>query len=189
MARTFILQAFGLQISCLSPVFRFRLYAFIKPAALCSIVRRYDHTGAPTATRVPSFFPFVSLDMSLFPSILFHCRFLFVWRVRRTFFPSAWCFSTLSPRAGFFNISLRENSIDQSITQSINACHASRQPHAFLPFFSPFFLHMSLFRIISIQLRVSSSYGKFVSLVFPFPERCFSLPLSSRAGLVTSQPM
>ena len=38
-------------------------------------------------------------------------RFLFVvWRVR----PSEWCFSTMSPRAGFFYISLCENSINQS---------------------------------------------------------------------------
>ena len=45
---------------------RFRLYAFVEAAALRSIVLRY--AGAPIATRV-SFFPFVYLDMSLFPSI------------------------------------------------------------------------------------------------------------------------
>ena len=63
--------------------FVFRHYAFVEAAALRSIVLRY--TGAPIATRV-SFF----LDMSLFSSI-----FCTIWRVRRTFFPSEWCFSTL----------------------------------------------------------------------------------------------
>ena len=33
-------------------------------------------------------------------TIIYHCRFLFVWRVRRTFFPSECFFSTLCPRAG-----------------------------------------------------------------------------------------
>ena len=52
---------------------RFRLYAFVEAAALCSIVLRY--AGAPIATRFFSlfsffFFPFVYLEMlSLFPSI------------------------------------------------------------------------------------------------------------------------
>ena len=41
---------------------------------------------------------------------------LIVWRVRRTSFPSGWCFSTLSPRAEFFTSSAHtcENSINQS---------------------------------------------------------------------------
>ena len=47
---------------------RFRLYAFIEAAALRSIVLRY--AGAPIATRVSFFFPFVYLEMSLFPSIV-----------------------------------------------------------------------------------------------------------------------
>ena len=47
-------------------LFRFRLYAFIEAAALRSIVPRY--AGAVTATRVSSFFPFVSLEMMPFPS-------------------------------------------------------------------------------------------------------------------------
>ena len=46
---------------------RFRLYAFVEAAALCSIVLRY--AGAPIATRVSLFFPFVYLEMSLFPII------------------------------------------------------------------------------------------------------------------------
>ena len=41
------------------------------------------------------FFPFVNLEMSLFSEdFLYHLRFLFVWRVRRTFFPSECFFST-----------------------------------------------------------------------------------------------
>ena len=47
-------------------LFRVRLYAFIEAAALRSIVPRY--AGAVTATRVSSFFPFVSLEMMPFPS-------------------------------------------------------------------------------------------------------------------------
>ena len=49
---------------------RFRLYAiFVEAAVLCSIVLRY--AGAPIATRASLFlfFPFVYLEMSLFPSI------------------------------------------------------------------------------------------------------------------------
>ena len=47
----------------------FRLYAFVEAADLRSIVLRF--AGAPIATRVSffSFFPFVYLEMSLFPSI------------------------------------------------------------------------------------------------------------------------
>ena len=47
----------------------FRLYAFVEAAALRSIVLRY--AGVPIATRVylSLFFPFVYLEMSLFPSI------------------------------------------------------------------------------------------------------------------------
>ena len=47
---------------------RFCLYAFVEAAALHSIVLRY--AGAPIATRISFFlFPFVYLEMSLFPSI------------------------------------------------------------------------------------------------------------------------
>ena len=48
-------------------LFRFRLYAFVEAAALRSIVLRY--AGAPIARRVSFFFPFVYLEMPLFPSI------------------------------------------------------------------------------------------------------------------------
>ena len=86
VARTCILRAFGLQIPWrlfLVPPFvlfllLFRLYASVKAAALRSIVLRY--AGAPIATRVSFFFPFVHLEMSIFPSIFLYnyCRFLFV---------------------------------------------------------------------------------------------------------------
>ena len=100
MARTCILQAFALQMSCRLPlVLRFRFvsfssYVFIGAAALRSIVLRY--ASAPTATHVSSFYPFDSYEMSFFQSIFVPLPFsCFVWRVRRTFFPSGWCFSAL----------------------------------------------------------------------------------------------
>ena len=112
MARTCILRAFGLQMSRrLSLLLRLLcvasfsyIYAFIEAAALCSIVLRY--TGAPIATRTCFFcFCFFCLlfiwRYLLYEYFLYHCRFHFIWRVRRTFFPSRWCFPTLSPRAGF----------------------------------------------------------------------------------------
>ena len=59
---TFVLFCFAL------PCFAFfRLYAVVEAAALRSIVLRY--AGAPVAPRVPFFFPFVYLEMSLFPSM------------------------------------------------------------------------------------------------------------------------
>ena len=80
--------------------FVFVFYAFIKAAALRSIVLRY--AGAPIATRV-LFLSFCLFGDAAFSEYcLYHCRFLFQWRVRRTFFPSGWCISTLWPRAGFF---------------------------------------------------------------------------------------
>ena len=80
---------------------RFRVYAFVEAAALRSIVLRYTH--APIATRVSFFLSFLLLfgDVAFSEYFLYHRRFLFVWRVRRTFLPSGWCFSILSPRAGF----------------------------------------------------------------------------------------
>ena len=47
--------------------FVFRLYAFVEAASLRSTVLRY--AGAPIATRVSFFFPFVYLEMSLFPGL------------------------------------------------------------------------------------------------------------------------
>ena len=48
-------------------LFGFHFYTSIEAAALPSIVFRY--AGASTATSVSSFFPFVYLEMSFFPSI------------------------------------------------------------------------------------------------------------------------
>ena len=78
----------------------FRLYAFfVEAAALSSIVLRYAG-GASIATRSSStcfFLSFLCLfgDVAFSEYFLYHYRFLFVWRIRRTFFPSEWCFSTL----------------------------------------------------------------------------------------------
>ena len=55
--------------------------------------------------------------MSFFPSIF---SALFVWRVRRTFFPSGWCFFYLVTTGWVFDISLCENSINQKL--SIDQC-------------------------------------------------------------------
>ena len=100
---------------------RFRLYAFVEAAALRSIVLRY--AGSPIATRVSSFLFFL-----LF---IWRCRFFRVFfvpyplslilyrRLRRTFFPSEWCFSTFVTTGWIFDISLCENSINQSKIASI----------------------------------------------------------------------
>ena len=75
--------------------FVFRLYAFVEAVALRSIVLRY--AGVPIATRAyflrSIFFPFFIFLFGdvVFSEFLFcfYCfRFLFVWRVHRTFFPS-----------------------------------------------------------------------------------------------------
>ena len=83
----------GVWFACVMPsfsgvtfaLFRFCIYTFIEAAGgpsfnRSSICRRPDsHTSF-------FFFPFASLKMSLFPSICVSLLFIFVWRVRRTFF-------------------------------------------------------------------------------------------------------
>ena len=68
---------------------RFRRYAFIEAAALCSIAFRC--AGPPIATLVSSFFHFCLFGDVAFTEYLFwyHCRFLCVWRVHvvRSFLP------------------------------------------------------------------------------------------------------
>ena len=81
------------------------LYAFVEAAALRSVVLRY--AGVTIATRV-SLFGDVACSEYFF-------RFLFVSRVRGTFFPSGWCFFYLVTTGWIFDISLCENSINQSI--------------------------------------------------------------------------
>ena len=53
-------------------------------------------------------------DVAFSEYFLYHCRFLFVRRVRRTFFPSGWCFFYLVTTGWIFYISLCENSINQA---------------------------------------------------------------------------
>ena len=78
-------------------LFRFHIYAFIEAAALRPIVLRY--AGAPTATRISSFSLLFLWSCRFFRVFPYHCRFIFVWRVRcsypGTFFPSGQCFSIL----------------------------------------------------------------------------------------------
>ena len=138
MARTCILRAFGLQMSwcflwcyvCFVLLcFVSRLYAFVEAAALRSIVLRY--AGVPIATRVSffSFFSFFCLfGMSLFPStffVPFPLSLCMDYRVRRTFFPSGWCFFYLVTTGWIFDISLYENSINQSTMSRCTATPSS----------------------------------------------------------------
>ena len=140
VARTCILRAFRLQMPWrfslvlrlfVSFCFVFRRYAFVEAVALRSIVLRY--AGIPLATRV-SFFSFFFF-FCLFGDVAFSEYFLFVpfplslcsinsmdYRVRRTFFPSGWCFFYLVTTTGWiFYISLCENSINQPINQIIRS--------------------------------------------------------------------
>ena len=93
-------------------MFRFRLCAFVEVATLGSIVLGY--AGAPTATCVYSFFPFVSLDMSFFPSIF--CTIavfsLYGEYVVRFFLPDG-VFLPCDQGLIFFYISLCDDSINQ----------------------------------------------------------------------------
>ena len=112
--------------------FRFRLYTLInmlslkkpRPFVQSFFVLRY--ACVPTAIHV--FLPFLfflfcrerSLFRVFFPSIFCTITsFLFIWRVRRTFPPSGWCFSTLWPRAGFFTSGYYVG-IQSINTQSLN---------------------------------------------------------------------
>ena len=80
--------------------FVFRLYAFVKAAALRSIVLRY--AGVPITTCVSFFFFFFFLffqfgDVAFSEYFLYHFRFLFVWTIEyvvRSFLPDG-IFSTL----------------------------------------------------------------------------------------------
>ena len=112
MARTCILRAFGLQtpwrflsgVTFVLFCFVFHLYAFVEAAALRSIVLRY--AGVPIAIRVSFFLLLVWRCRFFRVSILYHFRFLSVWRERRTFFPSGWCFFYLVTTGWIFDISL-----------------------------------------------------------------------------------
>ena len=93
---------------------RFRLHAFfVEAATLRSIVLRY--AGAPIATRV---FFFFFLDVAFSEYVLYHFRFLFVWRVRRTFFSFRMVFFHLVTTGWIFDISLPGYVRVQSINQS-----------------------------------------------------------------------
>ena len=108
--------------------FVFRLEAFVEAAALRSIVLQY--AGVPIATGVSLSFLFAYLEIddafSEYSIFLYYFRFLFVWRVRRTSFPSGWCFFYLVTTGWIFNISLCENSIKQikakNTTSSWHCC-------------------------------------------------------------------
>ena len=101
------------------------LCAFVEAAALRSIVLRY--AGAPIATRVSFFFPFLYLEMSLFSEyFLYHFRFLFVWTIEyvvRSFLPDG-VFFYLVTTGWIFDISVRENYYHYMIA-GLNICSKS----------------------------------------------------------------
>ena len=102
--RALVCRCYGVFLGCYVGfiLLYFCVYAFIEVVALRSIVLRFSICMRPDSHRCLFIFPFF-FEMSLFPSFFVpHYRFIFVWRVLRTFSPSGWCFSTLRPRTGFF---------------------------------------------------------------------------------------
>ena len=91
------------------------MYSFFEAAALSPIVLRY--AGALIAIRVSFFFPFVCVEMSIFPSIV--CTIavfsLYGEYVVRFCLPDGVFY--LVTKGWIFDISLRENSIKQSINR------------------------------------------------------------------------
>ena len=109
-------MAFFAEVLRLFVLLHFRLYAFVEAAALRSLV--LPNAGVSIATRVFffSFFLFVYLEMSLFPSILFCTNpafSLYGEYVVRSFLPDG-VFFYLVTMGWIFDISLCENSINQS---------------------------------------------------------------------------
>ena len=99
----------------------FRLYTLFEAAALRSIVLQY--AGAPIATRVS----FSFLEMSLFPSIFFPIS-TFSWYGEyavRSFLPNGVFYRVTT--GWIFDISLRENSINQS--NMIICTQTADKPH------------------------------------------------------------
>ena len=72
------------------------------------------------------YFVFVSLEMSLFSSVLYHYRFLSVWQIRCTFLLVGGICFYLVTTAWIFGISLLcKNSTNQSINQRSVSLHAA----------------------------------------------------------------
>ena len=90
--------------------------AFVKVAALRSIVLRY--AGVPIATRVYLFSLFDYLEMSLSPSIFFPLLFSLCMESTPYVLSFRMVFFYLVTTGWIFGISLCENSINQSINQS-----------------------------------------------------------------------
>ena len=104
-------------------LFRFRLnsYTFIVAAALRSVILQY--AGAPTATRVSSLFPFVSLEMSLFRSIFVPLPFSLCMESTSYVFSFRVVFIYLVTTGWIFNLSLCENLIKKNQIAT-GVCHA-----------------------------------------------------------------
>ena len=99
VARTCILRAdvmlsfSGVTFALFGFVFVFILSLKPRPFVQSSFVLRY--ACVPTAIRVSSSFFGGGGDVAFSAYFLYHYRFLFAWRVRRTFSPSGWCLFTL----------------------------------------------------------------------------------------------
>ena len=92
-----------------------------RPFVQSFFVIRYGNACAPTATRVSFLFFFFFWRCLFFQVFLYHCRFLFVWRIRRTFFPFGWCFLIPCDHGlDFFHQTslIYENSINQPVNRS-----------------------------------------------------------------------
>ena len=94
----------------------FRLYDFVEAAALRSIVLRY--AGTLIATRVSFFFPFVYLEMLLFPCTFCTISVFSLYYIVRSFLPNQ-VFSYLVTTGWIFYISFMLE-FKQSINQSIS---------------------------------------------------------------------
>ena len=86
-------QKAGLRHAVVNPVDPYSCY-------ICVIIHTYIHASVPIATRVFFFF-WDDVAFSEYFFVPFPLSLCMDYRVRRTFFPSEWSFSTLWPRAGF----------------------------------------------------------------------------------------
>ena len=99
------------------PTRKLRIYAHIR---LVVQNRRQAEMGLDQSYYIFTFFTFLFIWRCRFFRVffLYNFHFLFVWRVRRTFFPSGWCFFYLVTTGWIFDISpLCEKSINQSIDE------------------------------------------------------------------------
>ena len=123
MARTCILRAFGLQMRCHGVFlwcYTFVLFCFVFVFMFSlkepwPFVQSFFDIQAPRQPHVFLPLSLLFLRRCRFFRVFHHC----VWRVRRTFFPSGWCFFYLACTTGWISASPYYYVRIQSI-QSIN---------------------------------------------------------------------